>query len=241
MTIVLVHGAWGGAWTWRDVARQLTAAGHEVFAPTLTGVAERSHVTPEQVNLSSHIADVAGLLHYEDLRDVLLVGHSYGGMVITGAADRMPDRIGGLLYVDAFLPDSGQSLLDIAGPERAAQHRAAAMAHDGGRSVLRPSTPGHSSADSDRRFGHLFTPQPFGTMTEPFVAQHPGQPDVPRHYALCAAYRGSAFHAIHARLKDDARWSVSEFDAMHDVIRTHPAQVSDLIAKLARRWRLGPP
>jgi pimeloyl-ACP methyl ester carboxylesterase len=241
MTILLVHGAWGGAWTWREVARRLTAAGHEVFAPTLTGVAERSHVAPEHVTLSSHIADVAGLMRFEDLRNVLLVGHSYGGMVITGAADREPDRIGGLLYVDAFLPESGQSLLDIAGPERAAQHRATAMAHDGGKSIPRPSTPGHSSPDSNQRFGHLFTPQPFGTMTEPFVATNPGQPDVPRHFALCAAYKGSAFHPIHARLKDDPGWTVSEFDAVHDVIRTHPDEVSKLILDLARRWRLGPP
>ena len=238
MTVVLVHGAWGGSWSWRGVADRLRAAGEEVFAPTLTGLAERNHIAPEHVNLSSHVAEIAGLMRFENLERVLIVGHSYGGMVITGAADREPERIGGMLYVDAFVPDSGQSLFDIAGPERAAGHRAAAVAHDGGRSVPRPFAPANSAPGSVGRFDHMFTPQPIGTMSEPFVAQNPGRPDVPRHYALCARYNPSAFHGTAARLRDAPGWTHSQFDAFHDVVRTHPDEVSALILDLARRWSL---
>jgi pimeloyl-ACP methyl ester carboxylesterase len=238
MTVVLVHGAWGGSWSWRGVADRLRAAGEEVLAPTLTGLAERSHVAPEHVNLSSHVAEIAGLMQYESLSKVLIVGHSYGGMVITGAADRVPDRIGGMLYIDAFVPRTGQSLFDMAGPERAAAHRAAAMEYDGGRSVPRPFAPGNSAPESVGRFDQFFTPQPIGTMSEPFIAFNPGRPDVPRHFALCAAYNPSAFHGIAARLKHEPGWSHSEFDAFHDVVRTHPEDVTALILDLARRWSL---
>jgi pimeloyl-ACP methyl ester carboxylesterase len=239
MTIVLVHGAWGGSWTWREVASRLSAAGHEVHAPTLTGLAERSHVAPEDVNLSSHIADIAGLLHYENLSNVMLVGHSYGGMVVTGAADREPDRIAGVCYIDAFVPHSGQSLFDLSGPERAASHRAAAQAHDGGHSVPRPANPANSMPSSAAQFGHLFTPQPLATMSEPFVAKNPGRVPAQRHYALCRAYNPSPFHAIAARVKTQPEWTYSEFDALHDLIRTHPDEVSQLVLKLARRWSVG--
>ena len=90
MTIVLVHGAWAGAWSWRDTARLLRKKGYDVYAPSMTGIAERAHLDPRTVNLSSHVADIAGLLRYEELENVLIVGHSYGGMVITGAVDREP-------------------------------------------------------------------------------------------------------------------------------------------------------
>src|SRR4051794_40381551 len=92
-TFVIVHGAWGGGWGWREVATALRAAGHEVFTPTLTGLGERAHLARPETDLTTHVRDVVGVLECEDLRDVLLVGHSYGGMVITGAADRAPDRL----------------------------------------------------------------------------------------------------------------------------------------------------
>src|SRR6185295_11413387 len=113
-TYVLVHGAWGGAHGWRFVRRQLLQAGHQVFTPSLTGQGERSHLAGPQVNLSTHVQDVTNTLWYEDLTDVILVGHSYGGMVVTGVADKMPERIQHLILLDAFQPVNGQSLRDIA-------------------------------------------------------------------------------------------------------------------------------
>lgn len=110
-TFVLVHGAWHGSWCWKRVRRNLQDLGHDVFTPTLTGLAERSHLLSRSVNLSTHIDDVVSLIRWEELSDVVLCGHSYAGAVITGAADRIPDRIRALVYLDAFLPESGESVL----------------------------------------------------------------------------------------------------------------------------------
>jgi pimeloyl-ACP methyl ester carboxylesterase len=109
-TYVLVHGGAHGGWCYQRVAGILRTAGHDVYTPTMTGVGERSHLVSADVDLDLHIRDVASVLHYEDLRDVILVGHSYGGMVITGVADRATDRIGRLVYLDAATPVNGQSL-----------------------------------------------------------------------------------------------------------------------------------
>jgi pimeloyl-ACP methyl ester carboxylesterase len=106
-TYALVHGAWHGGWCWKKVTPLLRAAGHEVFAPTLTGLGERAHLLTPAVDPETHIDDVLGVLHYEDLRQVVLVGHSYGGTVITGVAARAADRIGHLVYLDAFVPLGG--------------------------------------------------------------------------------------------------------------------------------------
>jgi pimeloyl-ACP methyl ester carboxylesterase len=108
-TYVIVHGAWGGGWAFREVDRQLTAAGHKVYRPTLTGLGERVHLATTNINLSTHIQDVVNVLRYEELTNVVLVGHSYGGMVVTGVADRAPDRIRHLIYLDAIVPENGES------------------------------------------------------------------------------------------------------------------------------------
>lgn len=116
-TYVLVHGAWRGSWIWKRVRRLLQARGHEVFTPTLTGVADRSHLSSPNVNLDTHVADVANLILWEELSDVILCGHSYGGCVVSGAADRVPDQIGALVYLDAFVLENGQCLNDTIPPE----------------------------------------------------------------------------------------------------------------------------
>jgi pimeloyl-ACP methyl ester carboxylesterase len=115
-TYVLVHGGGHGGWCYQKVKRRLEAAGHEVFAPSLSGLAENSHRLSPDIDLDTHVTDVVNLLYYWDLRHVVLVGHSYGGMVITGIADRAADRVGKLVYLDAGNPVNGQSLVDVAGP-----------------------------------------------------------------------------------------------------------------------------
>lgn len=113
-TYVIVHGAWGGSWDWRRVDSILSSRGHRVYRPSLTGLGERMHLASPTIGLATHIADVVNTILWEDLRDITLVGHSYGGMVITGVADRVPERIHRLVYLDAFLPDSGERTLDLA-------------------------------------------------------------------------------------------------------------------------------
>jgi len=125
-TFVIVHGGFGGGWEWREVARLLQAKGHEVTRPTLTGLGERSHLATASVDLELHIEDVVQHLAFEGLHDLVLVGQSYGGMVVTGVADRVPERIARLVYVDAFVPRDGESLFDLVGPELSSVFRGSA-------------------------------------------------------------------------------------------------------------------
>jgi len=110
-TFVLVHGAWHGGWCWKRVAALLRQAGHEVFAPTLTGLGERAHLMSNAIDLHTHIRDILGVLQWEELADVVLCGHSYGGMVISGVADRVPEKLRSLVYLDAFVPDNGTCMI----------------------------------------------------------------------------------------------------------------------------------
>jgi pimeloyl-ACP methyl ester carboxylesterase len=137
-TIVLVPGGGHGGWCFQPVAGLLRARGHDVHTPTLTGLGERAHLFRNGVDLDCHVTDIVALLHYEDLNNVVLVGHSYGGMVTTGAADRAPDRVGHLVYLDAMAPKDGQSLMDVAGPFMAAAHSDSQMI-DGVELCLFPS------------------------------------------------------------------------------------------------------
>jgi pimeloyl-ACP methyl ester carboxylesterase len=120
-TFLICHGAWSAAWAWKKVRPLLRAAGHEVFTPTYTGLGERAHQASRSITLDTHIADVLGVIECEDLKDIVLVGHSYGGMVATGVADRVPDRIAKLVYLDAFAPEHGQCLHDLVSEGHRAQ------------------------------------------------------------------------------------------------------------------------
>lgn len=117
-TVVLVHGGWASGVVWRQLAPRLRKAGHEVYAPTLTGIGERKHLLNRKINLDTHIQDVIGVIDDEDLSDIVLVGHSYGGMVISGVADRVPERVASLVYLDAFVPENGQSLFSALPSDR---------------------------------------------------------------------------------------------------------------------------
>ena len=119
-TIVLAHGAWSAAWAWKKVRPLMAAAGHQFFTPTYTGLGERAHLASPSNDLETHIQDLLGVLKFEDLREVVLIGHSYGGMVATGVADRARDRVARLIYLDAFVPANGQALIDLVPPARAA-------------------------------------------------------------------------------------------------------------------------
>ena len=137
---VLVHGGWVGGWYWSRVAPLLQAAGHRVFAPTLTGLGERAHLCSLAVDLDTHVQDVTNVLQFEDLHDVILVGHSYGGIVITGVAERTAERLAHLCYLDAFVPRDGQALADFVGPEMVADAREKAKrSRDGSRPDAIPS------------------------------------------------------------------------------------------------------
>src|SRR5690606_21330910 len=137
-TFLICHGAWSAGWAWKKVRAQLRAAGHEVFTPTYTGLGERAHQASRAITLDTHIADVLGGIEYEDLSDIVLVGHSYGGMVATGVADRARERVARLVYLDAFVPANGQSLHDLL-PDGARAHQLESAAQQGDGWLLPPN------------------------------------------------------------------------------------------------------
>lgn len=171
-TYVLVHGAWGGGWDWQAVDSALTARGHRVHRVTLTGLGERMHLATPEVGLATHVLDVVNTLRFERLTDVVLVGHSYGGMVITGAADQVPERIRRLVYIDAFLPDSGESVASITGPV------GAVMASRVKHGMLDLRAPG----DTLRIPGDV--PHPYRTFTDTLHLMNPKRAALPATYVL---------------------------------------------------------
>ena len=173
-TFVLVHGGWAGGWQWREVASLLRAAGHEVFTPTLTGLGERVHLASPDVGLDTHIQDILMVLEYEELRDVILVGYSYSGMVITGVAERAPERLAHLVYLDAYVPRDGESLLDMLGPDAAAFIEQAAQAYGDGWRIP------HDPPDAPRR-----TPHPLKTGQQPVSLTNPAAAALPRTFIYC--------------------------------------------------------
>lgn len=233
-TYVLVHGAWHGGWCWRRVVDRLRAAGHDASAPTLTGLGERAHLLDRTVTLDTHIQDVVAHLACEDLRDVVLVGHSYGGLVITGAADRAADRVRGLVYVDAYVPDDGQSLLGEQLPERAQAFRDQVEAEGEGWRVPPRSAAFFGIDDpADRAWvDGLTTDQPFATFTQPIRLSGAHRRVANRTFVLAARYNPSAFHGIAARLRDDPSWRVAEIDTGHDVMVTEPEALSRLLLEV---------
>jgi pimeloyl-ACP methyl ester carboxylesterase len=226
-TFVLVHGAWHGGWCYARVAQRLRRNGHLVFTPTLTGVADRSHLLNEGINLDTHVLDVANLLQWENLRDVVLCGHSYGGMVITGVADRMADRIGALVYLDAFLPEDGQSLFDLSPPETGKALMAGAMKNDGYKVPPIPAAVFKVNAADCAWVDAQCTPHPLGTMTQKLRLTGAHKKIRNRLY-IWASGRESVFRPIHERLQKDPAWRTASVPCGHDVMLDMPDQLTEL-------------
>ena len=140
-TVVLAHGAWSSAWAWKKVRPLMAAAGHQFFTPSYTGLGEREHLANPSIDLSTHINDVLGVIEAEELSDFVLMGHSYGGMVATGVAVKIPQRISQLIYLDAFVPRNGQSLSDLVPPAQAQKMKENTAKNDGWRLPPNPTPP----------------------------------------------------------------------------------------------------
>lgn len=213
----MVHGAWGGGWRWQPTARMLRAAGHEVFVATLTGLGERLHLGHPDVDLDLHILDVVNLLAAEDLSNIVLAGHSYGGMVVTGVAERVPERIAQLVYLDAFVPHDGDSLLDLVEPDaRLALEAELTHSLDGWRIHVPTDTrPRPRPAPSPRD-----TPQPWKTFTQKLPVTNPAAVAIPRLYVRATADKQPGLFMTQSFVKSYARvqaegWPIREVDAGH--------------------------
>ena len=220
-TYVLLHGAWAGGWQWREVARLLQPAGHEVFTPTLTGLADRKHLLTPDVGLETHIQDVVGLIEYEELRAVLLVGHSYGGMVISGVAERVPERIAHLVFVDALIPRDGESGADILGRESWAWMEERAPA--GGDGWRLPS------AGEDRDSDH-----PLKTFSDHLAVANPAAAALPRTVIHCKPpeQAGIGIGCCAARSKAEG-WRYHELPTGYVPQETMPRELTDLLLEAA--------
>lgn len=235
-TFLLVHGAWHGGWVWEATAGLLREAGDEVWVPTLAGCADRYGEARYNIGLSDHIRDVVDLIEGNDLRDVVLVGHSYAGMVITGAADRCRDRIRMLVYLDAFVPLSGERAADFI--PAALNERALAAVHAAGAGTHLPVIyPASKFVDFDAEqsaeFMARLTPQPFFTYLEPVFLAHP--PIEHRGFIYCSGAPLGLFDAFATRARNTPGWSYAEIPAAHDAMLTHPRHLSDELRAMVAR------
>ena len=234
MQFVLVHGAWHGGWAWERVAPALAAAGHGVEAPTLTGVAERAAEAGPAVDLDTHVTDILGHVVARQLDRIVLVGHSYGGMVISGVADLLAERIAHIVYFDAFVPADGQALLDFLPAQRRADTIAGAE-RLGGDLVPPPDARGWGIEGALRdELNARMTPHPFGTMRQPLALRRGGGLAVARRsYIDCTAPASAAFVETKARLKRDPSWRYRTLPTGHEAMFTLPRETADLLLRIA--------
>ena len=241
-TFVLVHGAWHGGWCYRETAHALRAAGHSVFTPTHTGVGERFHQSSEAITLETHIRDVCGCIEFEELTDIVLVGHSYGGMVITGVADRLGDRIKALVYLDAFLPDNGDSVIaliqralpaEVAAVFLGAFHGTAGAAHSGLMQPI-PAAMFGIRPENQARVDRLCRPQALATFELPVLLSAGGGATIAsRHYILADAWDPSPFRHFAAKVEGLAGWTLTKMQCSHDVMVDMPVELADALMKFA--------
>jgi len=237
--IVLVHGAWHGGWCYRDTARLLRAQGHTVLTPTHTGVGERAHQAHESITLETHIRDVVGAIEAEELTDLVLCGHSYGGMVITGVADRLPGRVTALVYLDAFVPEHGDSLirlLDAALPPEVASQfiggfRGSALDGHGGMMAPIPAEV-FNIAEANRPWvDRRCVPQPLATFEMPLLLTGTGLATVQRRtYVLADGWDPSPFRHFAAKYTGQPGWTVTKMACGHDVMVDLPEPLAALLA-----------
>jgi pimeloyl-ACP methyl ester carboxylesterase len=229
-TFLVCHGAWSGGWAWKKMHPLMQAAGHRLFTPSYTGLGERAHLANPSIDLESHIEDVLNVIKYEDLRDIVLLGHSYGGMVATGVADRISDRVAQLIYLDAFVPRDGQSLFDL--NESGRQHlQEAAKSGDGWRVPPMQSPPDTLPADVEWLAARR-VPMPIKCFETKLKLRN-GEPTLPRSY-ICATRITPAdtFGPFAKRAKSEAGWRCYEIDASHTPNVTAPDALMVLLERV---------
>ena len=233
-TFVLVHGAWHGGWCYRDTARALRAAGHDVFTPTHTGLGERAHLAGEGVTMETHIRDICGVLEAEELSNVILCGHSYGGMVITGVADRMPERIKALVYLDAFVPENGQSsndaLMPGLEPEMAAGYvstfRSSALTTRGMVAAMPSEVFQVATAENRAWVDRRCTAQSLATWEMPLMLTGAGDTVKQRGYIVAEGWGPSPFPYLANKYDGQPGWRVLRFPCGHDLMVDMPGELA---------------
>ena len=236
-TFVLVHGMMHGGWCWRRVAPLLRRHGHEVTAPTLTGLGERVHLAHPGIDLATHITDVVNVLTYEDMTDVVLVGWSYGAVVASGVADRVPERIARLVFLDGAMPADGQTVLDFFPPEWGAARRALVEAEGEGWRLPPPDDLtgwGITTAEDVAWVRPRLAAQPFGTLTQPLRLTHVAGFAGPKTLIACTQAPAAGWRdAMIVRARTEPRWRYRELAAGHAAMVTAPILLADVLLEIA--------
>jgi pimeloyl-ACP methyl ester carboxylesterase len=240
---VLVHPAWLGGWCWKKLVPLLAKQGHRVHTPTLTGLGERSHLAHPGIVLQTYVDDVVNVLTYEDLRGVILVGTSSSGAVITGVADRVPERISQLIYVDAFVPSDGQALWDLIPPQR--RPAMEMLVQTEGFGWLLPRVAAQPWAQFAREGWQVtdeadltwmltrLRPTPFGFFTSPIRLLNPAAERLPRTYIRCRGWVNPSFDRHVETASQDPRWHLYQLDSGHLPYITSPHQLAPMLLQPA--------
>ena len=220
-TFVLVHGLGLGGWCWSRAAEFLRRRGHDVYTPTLTGLGERSHLLNRSISLQTHIEDVANLLKWEDLKDVVLVGHSYGGAIVTGVADREAQRIHKLVYLDAFILRSGESVMDLQPPNRVAYYEN--LVKERGEGWLVPPNAakfyGVTNLDDQKWIDTYSAPQPFATLQQTLILDNQAEKTAySRVFIWASGFTSGPFVQFAERCRDNPAWDYHEISSGHMVM-----------------------
>jgi pimeloyl-ACP methyl ester carboxylesterase len=231
MTFVLVPGAWLGGWCWRDVASSLRAAGHDAIAVTLTGLGERAHLLTPDTGLQTHVSDLIAVLRFRDLHGVTLVSHSYGGMVITAAVEQEAERVKRLVYLDASVPQDGESNADVLGTEMARRIRESARHAGDGWRVPPPSIADwHLPASLSAWVEHRLTPHPLRSIEEPVHLQSRAAAAIERVFL-----RSSTQSLLYGRLMERSRrsgWHCQNLGGGHYPMLSAPDVVASALLEL---------
>jgi pimeloyl-ACP methyl ester carboxylesterase len=232
---VLVHGAFHGGWCWRRVSDGLAEAGARVFAPTMTGLGERAHLLNARVGFATFVQDVVGLIEAEELSGIVLVGHSFGGAVISGVADRAPGRIAQLVYLDAIVPENGRSALSLLPPETQEIRLRTARATPGGLTIPLPTeTMFDLPPGPDRDWvARRITPHPLASYTDPVVLSAPAGNGLPRLYIRCTDPVYPAVVPSYDRIRAEGGWVFADIATGHDAMVSAPEALTELLLQNA--------
>ena len=231
-TFVLVHGAWHGGWCWRRVSDLLEKKGHKVFTPTMTGLGASSHLASKDVNLTTHITDIINFIEWENLSNIVLVGHSYGGYIISGVAEKIGGKVGSIVFLDAFLPENGDSL---AATSSQPVREAIAAAIGRGEHALKPVPAAVFRVnEADRAWvDGKCTPHPIGALTEKVVLTGARDKIAKKSYIRAKGYPSVPFDAALAKCQPNTAWKTFEMTAGHDAMVDQPQELTDLLLQVA--------
>jgi pimeloyl-ACP methyl ester carboxylesterase len=231
-TFVLVHGAWHGGWCWRRVSDLLEKKGHKVFTPTMTGLGERSPLLDPKVNLATHVTDIVNVIKWEGLSDIVLVGHSYGGVIISGVAEQLREAIGSIVFLDAFVPESGDSL--AAKASQPVREAIAALVEKGEQTMKPVSAAVFRVNEKDRAWvDAMCTPHPVATLTDKITVSGARDRIAKKTYIRAKGYPSVPFDGAQEKLKADAQWRVYELPCGHDAMVDMPDRLAEILVEVA--------